>query len=434
MMESIWTENTHIPAFPRLEEDLKTDVLIVGGGLAGILCAYLLAQQGVEYALIEADRICHGVTRNTTAKITTQHGKVYSKLVREFGPEVARGYWEMNQAALEKLRHLGKELSCDLEDRDSYLYTRESGALEEEMEAILQLGIPGSFVETVPLPFSTAGAIRFEKQAQFNPLSFVQGIVHGLRIYEHTPARAFVGNRVLTDYGRIDAQRIIIATHFPIINKHGGFFLKLYQDRSYELALENAGKLDGMYRDQASGGLSFREAKGKLLLGGGSHRTGKQSHGWAGLEAQAKAFYPGSKVTHRWAAQDCMSLDGIPYIGRYGKHTPDLFVAAGFNKWGMTSSMAAAMILTELVQDREHPYAWIFSPQRTVLRKQLFINAGESTVNILRPTVPRCPHLGCALRWNPQERSWDCPCHGSRFAEDGKLLDNPATGDLKSGD
>ena len=431
-MDSIWSKN-EIPKFPPLQGDLKTDVLIVGGGMAGLLCAWELNRQGVDYALVEADRICRGVTRNTTAKITTQHGKQYSRLARQFGTEIARGYWEANQAALERMVHLGKALDCGLEQKDSYLYTLEPGALDEEMTALDALGISAEYVEEATLPFLVSGAIRIQNQAQFDPLRFAAEIAKGLRIYEHTPAREFAEKRVLTDSGQITAEKVIIATHFPILNKHGGYFLKLYQDRSYVIALENTGGLDGMYRDQAAGGLSFREARGKLLLGGGSHRTGKPGHGWTGLENQAKVFYPGARIVTRWATQDCMSLDGIPYIGQYSPNTPGLFVATGFNKWGMTASMVSAMVLSNLVQGKEDPWAEVFSPKRSIWRKQLFLNAGESALHLLRPTAPRCPHLGCALRWNPQERSWDCPCHGSRFNGDGKLLDNPATGDLRGG-
>ena len=429
MIDSIWKQN-EMPSFPQPEGDLQTDVLIMGGGMAGLLCAHMLRKQGVSCLLIEADRICRGVTGNTTAKLTTQHGPIYSRLLAQFGEETARIYWEANAAGLERLRKLGEGMNCGLETKDSYLYTRKAGGLDGEMEAVKRLGIPADFVSEVALPISTAGAIRFRDQAQFDPLRFAAGIARELPIYEHTPARQFVGNRVQTDYGWITAQRIIVATHFPILNKHGAYFLKLYQDRSYVVALENAGSLDGMYRDQDSKGLSFREAEGKLLLGGGSHRTGKTGAGWSELEAQAKALYPQSRVSHRWAAQDCMSLDGIPYIGPYSQATPELFVATGFNKWGMTSAMVAAMVLADLVLGRENPWEEVFSPRRSIWRKQLLLNAGESALNLLRPTAPRCPHMGCALRWNPQERSWDCPCHGSRFDESGKLLDNPATGDL----
>ena len=166
-------------------------------------------------------------------------------------------------------------------------------------------------------------------------------------------------------------------------------------------------------------------------MGGGGRRTGKKGLGWDLPESAAKKYYPNARPVARWATQDCMTLDGMPYIGQYSKSTPNLYVATGFNKWGMTGSMLAALILTDLIQDIETPYASLFSPSRSMLRKQLLCNGVETTINLLRPTTPRCPHMGCALRWNPQERSWDCACHGSRFDEKGRLLNNPATDDLK---
>ena len=431
MRNSIWADGIDLPTFPQLEQDLETGVLVIGGGLAGILCAWELAQRGADYALIEADRICRGVSRNTTAKITSQHGLIYEKLLREFGPEKARAYWEVNEAALDQYRRMAKNIDCDFETKDNLIYAEASvDDLEREYAALKQLGIPAERVEILPLPFSTAGAIRFENQAQFHPLKFVAGITGGLRIYERTPARAFEGNTVLTDHGRIRAKKIIVATHFPINNKHGSFFLKLYQHRSYVLALENGPELEGMYLGATKNGLSFRNYKGLLLLGGGGHRTGKKGGGWAELERLAAEYYPNAREVCRWATQDCMTLDGVPYIGRYSSRTPDLYVAAGFNKWGMTSSMVAARLLCDLVQERENPYEGLFSPSRSILRPQLAANGIEAVCNLLTPTRPRCPHMGCALKWNPQEHSWDCPCHGSRFGEDGTLLDNPATGNL----
>lgn len=433
MKNSVWAEGSRLPAFPQLDGDRRTDVLIVGGGLAGILCAYLLEQRGVDYLLIEGDRICHGVTRNTTAKITSQHGLIYGRLLREFGERKARLYWEASEAALGKIRSLARTLECDFETKDNYIYSTDSPAkLEKELTALQRLGIPGDFVEELPIPVNAAGAIRFRNQAQFHPLKFVSGIAKGLRIHERTTAREFRGNSVRTDYGWITAQRIFVATHFPILNKHGGYFLKQYQERSYVLALKNAENVEGMYLDEAKNGFSFRNYGDLLLLGGGSHRTGKSSRGWEPLEEFAKTHYPDAKPRYRWATQDCVSLDGVPYIGQYSKGTPSLYVATGFNKWGMTSSMVSAMILSDLVLGTENPYAEVFTPQRSILRPQLAANALESTVNLLTPTAPRCPHLGCALKWNPNEHSWDCPCHGSRFTDSGKLLDNPATGDLKN--
>ena len=186
-----------------------------------------------------------------------------------------------------------------------------------------------------------------------------------------------------------------------------------------------------MYLDEAENGLSFRSHNGRLILGGGGHRTGKQGGSWQELEAFAAAHYPDANITHRWATQDCMTLDGMPYIGQYSANTPNLYVATGFNKWGMTGSMASALLLTDLILGKPNPYAGLFSPSRSMLHPQLGINMLESAKNLLTPTAPRCPHLGCALKWNPQEHSWDCPCHGSRFTAEGELIDNPATGDLK---
>lgn len=433
MLNSVWADHSSRPTFPHLEQDLKTDVLIIGGGLAGILCAYQLAQDGVDYALIEANRICSGVSRNTTAKITSQHGLIYDKLIREFGADTARLYWEANEAALQRYRSLAKSTDCDFETKDSYIYCADSRSkLEQEMAALERLHIPAEFANSIKLPIPTVGAIRFRDQAQFHPLKFVSRIAKGLNIYENTTAREFVGSTVLTDHGKVTASKIIVATHFPIFNKHGSYFLKMYQERSYVLALENAADVDGMYLDGANGGFSFRNFENLLLLGGGSHRTGKPGTGWKELESFARIHYPDAREVRRWATQDCMTLDGIPYIGRYSKRTPDLYVATGFNKWGMTSSMVAAMILSDLVQGRENPYAKVFSTLRTMLCPQLFANAYEATKNLLTFTKPRCPHMGCALKWNPQEHSWDCPCHGSRFTKEGELLDNPATANLKN--
>ena len=234
-----------------------------------------------------------------------------------------------------------------------------------------------------------------------------------------------------TNGGRIYAKKAIVATHFPIFNKHGSYFLKLYQHRSYVIAYKNTERINGMYLDENEKGFSFREYNDMLIIGGGSHRTGKKGGNWKEISDFANKYYPTATEVCRWATQDCMTLDGVPYIGEYSNNTNDLYVATGFNKWGMTSSMVAARLLFDLVLERNNKYTELFSPSRSILRPQLLINAFESTLNLITPTTPRCPHLGCALKWNKYERSWDCPCHGSRFSEKGQLIDNPATDDLK---
>jgi len=431
-MDPVWTRTTSDAQFAPLTADLKTDVLIIGGGISGLLCAHQLSCAGIDCVLVEKGELCGGITKNTTAKITFQHGLIYHKLLRRFGVEKARLYLEANRSALEQYRALCRTIDCDFAPQDSCVYALDdSRKIEKELAALDTLGFKAEYASALPLPFPVAGAVRFRDQAQFHPLKFAFGLARGLRIFTHTKVLELSPGRAVTSCGVISAEKIIVATHFPILNKHGGYFLKMYQHRSYVLGLENAPVVDGMYVDEAKTGLSFRSYGDLLLLGGGGHRTGKKGGAWHELEAFVAAHYPNAKIAYRWATQDCMTLDDVPYIGSYGKNTRGLYVATGFNKWGMTSAMTAASILTDLVQGKENPFAEVFSPSRSILRLQLAVNAGESTLNLLTPTLPRCPHMGCALKYNRAEKTWDCPCHGSRFARDGRVLDNPATDDKR---
>lgn len=431
-MGSAWSANTTLPAFGPLHHDLSTDVLIIGGGLAGLLCAWRLHQLGTDYVLVEADVVCGGISKDTTAKITAQHGLIYSKLTRTLGRNAAAAYLAANQAALEQYRTLCKHIDCDFLSRDAFVYSRTDRAgIEEEAACLNDLGVPATLEPCPPLPFSVAGAVRFPGQAQFDPLKFVAAVLPGLKIYEHSPVRSLSPHKATTDRAVIRAKKIIVATHFPILNRHGSYFMKLYQHRSYVLALENAPDLGGMYVDENLDGLSFRNHNGLLLLGGGGHKTGKEGGGWEALEAFARRHWPRSRVKYRWATQDCMSLDGVPYIGQYSATTPDLYVATGFNGWGMTSSMVSALLLSDLVTGCENPWTKLFSPSRSILRPQLAANLGQSVLGLLTPVTPRCPHMGCALKWNEAENTWDCPCHGSRFTKEGKLLDDPAIKNMK---
>lgn len=432
MNKSVWTKSVTLPSFKKLDSDKKTDVLIIGGGLCGILCAYFLDHKGIDYILVEGNKIASRITKNTTAKITSQHGLIYDKLIHDFGKERASIYLSLNQDAIYEYEKLCKHIDCDFSKKPAYTYSMQNRKkIENEVKALNSLGFNAEFSENLELPFKTEGAVCFKNQAQFNPLKFIATIAKDLNIYENTFIRDITPTVAVSDLGKITAKKIIITTHFPFINKHGGFFLKLYQHRSYVSAFENAQTLNGMYVDEDLKGLSFRMYNNLLLIGGGSHRTGKQGGAWDEINSFSKKYYPESTLRYQWATQDCMSLDGVPYIGKYSKNTPDLYVATGFNKWGMTTSMMAAHLLSDMVLGKKNDYEELFSPQRSILKPQLFINSFETTLNLLTPATKRCPHLGCALKWNKTEHTWDCPCHGSRFEENGKIIDNPATGDLK---
>lgn len=431
-MKSVWQETVNLPKFPPQNGDIHTDVLIIGGGMAGILTAYFLHQNGIKYLLVEKGRICSGTTQNTTAKITFQHGLIYQKILKNNGLEAAQKYLEINKRALKKYEELCQNTDCDYERKDNFVYSLDNRRkLENEMNALSKIGYNAEFCEKTLIPLKTVGAVKFPAQAQFNPLKFISLTADGLNIYENTFVRELTKNSAVTDYGKIYSKKIIATTHFPFINKHGSYFLKLYQHRSYVIALENAQYIDGMYVDENRKGNSFRNYKNLLLLGGGGHRTGKNGGNYNELRIFAKRFYPYADEKFCWAAQDCMSLDGIPYIGQYSKNTPDFYVAGGFNKWGMTGSMVSAMIISDMLISGTNDFADIFNPSRSILKPQLLVNGFEATKNLITISDKRCPHLGCALKWNDVEHSWDCQCHGSRFTENGKVLDNPANGDLK---
>lgn len=430
-MLSLWESTAELPDFTRLKGNIKTDVLIIGGGIAGILCGYKLKNAGVDCVIAESDKICRGVTAGTTAKITVQHGAVFDKLINEFGTEKAGLYLKANEKALLEYKELCKNTDCDFKECDSYIYSlADREKIEKEVSALNKIGGNAELCEKTELPFKVAGAVKMSGQAQFNPLKFLNSIAKELKIYENTAVKELKGLTAVCGGGEIRAKKIIVATHFPIINKHGSYFLKMYQKRSYVSAFLGAKPLEGMYRDESEDGFSFRSAGKFLIIGGPSKRTGKKSGGWEQIRSFAEKYYPTATEKYTWAAQDCITLDGVPYIGHYSANTPDLYVATGFNKWGMTSAMVAAEILTDTVSGRKNEFAEVFSPSRHILRKQLVLNAASAVGGLLTPTVKRCPHLGCALKWNKNEHSWDCSCHGSRFSEDGKLLNTPATGDL----
>lgn len=426
-MKSLWQESADIRHYNTLKGDQKTDVLIIGGGICGLLTAYMLKQKGIDYILLEAGEIANSNTAHTTAKITSQHGLIFAEMSKRFGNEKTRLYIEANQKAIDKFEALSQKMNCDFEKRSSFVYSLSNREkLEKEIVSLENVGFDAEFVSDLPLPLETVGAVEFKNQAQFNPIMFLSGISKDLNIYEHSRVLKIDGNTAVCENGKVQADSIIVTTHFPFVDKYGLYFLKMYQSRSYVLALENAPDFKGMYVDECDKGLSFRNYNGVLLLGGYGHRTGKGECGFNRLRAFANEKFPKAKEICYWAAQDCKTLDDIPYIGRYSALTNNLFVATGFNKWGITSSMVAAEMLCDIISGKKSPYENVFSPSRTILRKQVLINSVEAVSGIVGFSKRRCTHLGCKLRWNKYEKTWDCSCHGSRFDNSGNIIDGPA--------
>lgn len=478
-MESIWSKTAVIREFPTLSEDISTEVAVIGGGLCGILTAFRLQELGIRTVVLEASRIGSGQTKNTTAKITAQHNLIYDRLCRELSIEKAQQYANANQQAIQEYRRIiDLGIDCQFEERPACLYSTladDVPLLQQELATVQKLGIVSDYLSNSPLPFAFAGGIRFLHQAQFHPLLFLRAIAEQLTIYENTPVKSVEGHRVLADRGTVMAEKIVFATHFPFLNTPGYYFARMHQERSYVLALENAGELDGMFLGVDGNGLSFRNSGNYLLLGGGGHRTGENRTGgkYDFLRTKASELFPGSREVAHWSAQDCMTLDGAPYIGQFAASTPDWFVATGFGKWGMTNSMVSALLLPDLITGVQNPWEEVYSPQRftpTASLKSILSEGGQAVKGISRELLappraefdalpighggivecdgekmgvykdqeghvfvvtPRCPHLGCQLEWNPDEKSWDCPCHGSRFDYYGRLIDNPAQTNLE---
>ena len=455
-----------------LNNDMESDAVVIGAGLAGILTAYKLASSGVDTVVLEAGRIAGGQTKNTTAKITSQHGYIYNILIENFGYDKALLYAEANENAINDFMQIikDKNIECDFDKKDAYIYSTENEELiKKEYSAAKSLGLPAELRKDTELPFSVRAAEIFTNQAQFNPLKFIKAIADNLKIYENTKVIKIEGNVIYTEKNKVRARNIIISTHYPFINMPGYYFMRLHQERSYVLALKNAVQLNGMYLGIDGKGLSFRNYKDMLLLGGANHRTGENSKGgrYEYLRKEAIKYYPGSSEVTHWSAQDCISSDCVPYIGLYSANSPNWYVCTGFMKWGMTSSMVCANIISDCILKNNNKYLELFSPQRfnSSSVPMLIKNGIEAVKGIAREhfTIPdkdleelpvghggivesdgeelgvykpndteihfvdtKCPHMGCRLEWNPDEKSWDCPCHGSRFSYDGKLIDNPS--------
>lgn len=472
-MESIWQKTVKTEKRPSLAGNLETDILIIGAGMAGILTGYLLTETGRKVTIIDAGEAGGGQTGNTTAKITSQHNLIYDKLIQKFGKEQAHQYAMANQNAIEEYKRIieKEKIDCDFYTCKAYLYSeRESECLKREETAAKELGIEAEFTTDTELPFKVEGALCFQNQASFHPLKFLQAVSKRLTIFCHTKALEVEGYKVKTTNGTIIADNIVFACHFPFLNVPGYYFLRMHQERSYVVTYENVPVFQNMYLGIDRESFSFRAYDNYLLLGGGGHHTGikEPGMGYESIRQKARKMFPNGKEITHWSAQDCITLDGVPYIGRFSSGKEHIYVATGFGKWGMTSSMVAAMIIRDEILGKDNPYKEVFSPRRFHLSasaktlihegmctakgltkkfgelpekelkkletgKGIKIEYEKEKVGVYKDETGNvylvsaiCPHLGCELEWNPEEKSWDCPCHGSRFDYKGKLLDGPA--------
>ncbi|WP_139891181.1 MULTISPECIES: FAD-dependent oxidoreductase [unclassified Bacillus (in: firmicutes)] len=498
---SYWTkfmQNQEELKFNKLQNDLETDVVIVGAGIVGILTAYQLVSKGVKVALVEASEVMNGTTGHTTAKITAQHGLIYDKLINSVGEEKAKLYYQANMDGLEFIHSLYKEeeIDCDYEEQEAILYAETEKfekKIKSEFEAYQKLGIPGKLVEHLPLPYPIKNAIIMPNQAQFHPVKYLGHILNliikkGGQVFEQSPVEAIEDDdkgpvQVKVKNGHtIYCNKVVIASHYPFYDMQGLYFSRLSPKRSYIVAAEIKEDLpDGMYISAEQPTRSIRHTKDGdktlVLFGGESHKTGQSENPFKHYEALkdfAEKYYTVNDLPYRWSAQDLETLDYVPYIGPYSSMKDHIFVATGFGKWGMSNGAVAALILSDLVRGKENPYFDLFTPTRSETHIQSAGKFIKENINVAKELIKgkladkdispdelkpdegsivtfngkragayrdhtgnvcvvdtTCTHMGCEVKWNNGERSWDCPCHGSRFAPNGEVIEGPAVKPLE---
>ena len=435
-MMSLW-QDVKTEERESLKGNIKADCVVVGGGMAGLMTAFELQKRGFSVVVLEADRICSGATGRTTAKITAQHGDCYHKFIKNFGLSSAKMYFESNTRGIDKYARLIRELDidCEYKKTPSYIYGRYSEKeIQKETAAADKVGAMYKFTDKTSLPFEVKGALKFENQAQFHPVKFAKALSQNLRIYEKTPAIHIEDGKVVTTQGTVDTHYIVVATHYPIINFPGLYFLRQHQERSCCVAIKTDRTIDGMYLG-IDDGKSLRSFHGGVIMGGENYRTGENSKGGClcRLKDYASEIYTEAEFVSEWTNQDVMTHDGLPFIGRYSFFTPRIFVATGFGKWGMSLSAVASDLIADLICDRKNDYEKLYTPNRVKIKAafpSFLVDAGYSVKGLAQgffsKKEKRCTHLGCRLRENREEGTLECPCHGSQFDKKGKVGFSPA--------
>ena len=490
-MTSIWLDGVQpprddpwLPAAP--------EVVVVGAGLTGLATAALLARGGLSVAVLEARTVGAVTTGNTTAKVSLLQGTGYTHLSRHHPAEVVRAYVDANREGQAWLQRYCADHDLPWQVRDTFTYAAspsEVSTVEQELEASARAGLDVEWIESADVPFPFHGGVRLADQGQIDPMPVLHALVddlrrHGGTLHQNVRVASIPGRGRpvlhLEDGRRLETDRVVLATGMPILDR-ALHFARLEPERSYGLAYEGATPPTGMYLSAGSSSRSIRDlprpdGSSALLVGGAGHPVGRAGSHAAHvdeLRSWTDEHFAGARETHVWSAQDYTSHDFLPVVGPLPNSGGRIFVASGYRKWGMTNAIAAAHALSSTMLGGRNDWADVLASRSTTpsdVGRLASINvkvgaamvAGYAAAEATSVTAPAsgegrvgrrglnpvpvgrsnvdgrecavaavCTHLGGALRWNDQERSWDCPLHGSRFAPDGEVLEGPATRALR---
>ena len=493
--QSIYIEETQTTKYPMLNEDMNVDIAIIGGGIVGLTLAYLLRNTNQKVVVLEANQIAMGMSARTTAKLTPCHGLIYDQLTHTKSPGKAKQYLEINQMAMEIVKSIieKEKIECDFKQSPSYVYTTEEQGIryiKNEIETCRRLGLRLQYKESLSIGLPVKAALELEEAYIFHIRKYLLKLAEifveaGGVIYEHTPIQIVESDEVTgleaKNGAYIHAKKIIIASHFPVYDGLGLYFTRLQMRREYVIAVkvskDKMPKGNYISIDQPKFSIRPVPEKDVVLIGGGEHRTGddmKEVAHFDELVQFAQTVFGSDEVLCHWSTQDYVTSDSVPYVGYLNSRlSHDVYVATGFNKWGMTGGTAAALVLKDMLTVGRSPYEELFNPMRTeAFTGQIFVKNNvigiKNYIQGKLHQVPKsmypekgqaittrledgniygiyqdeeayyhiveltCPHVGARLRWNSAEKSWDCPFHGSRFSIDGEVLEGPATHTLNS--
>jgi glycine/D-amino acid oxidase-like deaminating enzyme/nitrite reductase/ring-hydroxylating ferredoxin subunit len=484
--ESYWNATAPASDFPALNGDFETDVAIIGGGIVGVTLARLLKDRGIRFALVEARRIGEEVTGKSTAKITSQHNIAYTTIERKFGEEGAHCYAEANEAGVRTILELAGRhgITCNLERKPAFTYTRDEkhvSEIEKEVELARTLGLPASLTRDTGLPFDVLAAMRWDDQAQFHPTRYVKGLAASLsgdggQVFERSRVTDWSHDRIATSGGSVRARHVVMATHLPL-GQTGLFYSENYPHMHPVIMgrADPARVPDGMYISVETPHHSTRghrddEGQSWMIFTGPTFKHGhvdQEREAWADIERFAAEQF-GVSSEYRWTNEDYTPMDHAPFVGWSSSGDHPYLVATGFNAWGISNGTAAAIMLADLIADRENPWLDLYEATRikplasaaefvkgnaevashlvsgylsqkphnfdalapgqaAILKIDGHNVAGYRDENgRLHAVSAACTHMGCIVGFNENDQTWDCPCHGSRFALDGEVIHGPA--------